>query len=293
MTVKEFLDYMSQELNRSPRTISSYADDLYTFEAYFLKKDEGLTWETIDADIIRDWMEAMVDKGNSPSTVARRLSAVKGFFKFALVRGMVTSDPAHAILSPKRSRPLPQFLKENEMNALLDKQVWGDGFEGLRDRLIIMMFYETGVRLSELVGLDDEAVNLMEKYIKVTGKGNKQRVIPFGNELKSTIKEYVEERNRSVSRKTQALLVSEAGSRIGPEMVRCIVKENLARFCSLKKKSPHVLRHTFATAMLNHGADIESLKQLLGHSRLSTTEIYTHTTFEQLKRVYTEAHPRA
>ena len=156
-----------------------------------------------------------------------------------------------------------------------------------------MMFYETGVRLAELVGMDDEAVNLSGQFIKVTGKGDKQRVIPFGNELKSAIENYVEERNRVVGRKMPALLVSETGLRIKPEMVQRIVKENLARFCSLKKKSPHVLRHTFATAMLNHGADIESLKQLLGHSRLSTTEIYTHTTFEQLKRVYTEAHPRA
>lgn len=293
MTVKEFLDYLSQELNRSPRTVISYAEDLYAFEAYFLDKDEGLTWETIDTDIIRDWMESMVDKGNSPSSVARRLSAVKGFFKFALAREFISSDPAHAIRSPKRSRPLPQFLKENEINDLLDKQAWGDDFKGLRDRLIIMMFYETGVRLAELVGMDDEAVNLAGQFIKVTGKGDKQRVIPFGNELKSMIENYVEERNRTVSRKTEALLVSETGLRIKPDLVQRIVKENLVRFCSLKKKSPHVLRHTFATAMLNHGADIESLKQLLGHSRLSTTEIYTHTTFAQLKRVYTEAHPRA
>ena len=184
-------------------------------------------------------------------------------------------------------------MKVNEINDLLDKQAWGDDFNGLRDRLIIMMFYETGVRLAELVGMDDEAVNLAGQFIKVTGKGDKQRVIPFGNELKSMIENYVEERNRTVSRKTEALLVSETGLRIKPDLVQRIVKENLARFCSLKKKSPHVLRHTFATAMLNHGADIESLKQLLGHSRLSTTEIYTHTTFAQLKRVYTEAHPRA
>lgn len=293
MTVKEFLDYLSQEVNRSPRTVSSYAEDLYAFEAYFLEKDEGLTWVTIDSDIIRDWMESMVDKGNSPSTVARRLSAVKGFFRFALARGSVASDPAHAIRSPKRGRPLPQFLKENEINDLLDKQAWGEDFKGVRDRLMIMMFYETGVRLSELVGLDDGAVNLPGKFIKVTGKGNKQRVIPFGDELKSAIEKYVEERNRCVGRRTAAVFVSEAGMRISAGSVQRIVRENLARFSSLKKKSPHVLRHTFATAMLNHGADIESLKQLLGHSRLSTTEIYTHTTFEQLKRVYTEAHPRA
>ncbi len=293
MDVKEYLSYLECELNRSDRTVGSYAEDLYSFERYFRSLDDGLAWENIDGDIARGWLESMVDQGNSPATVARRLSALKGFYKFALSRGMVDEDPVHGLKGPKRDKLLPQFLKESEMDRLLDSELWHDDFAGKRDRLILMILYETGVRLSELIGLNDEAVDLLGCKMKVTGKGNKQRVVPFGEELKRALSEYQKLRDEVVVRKNKALLVSDSGSRMHPERIRKLVGENLSRVCSLKKKSPHVLRHTFATAMLNHGADIESLKQLLGHSRLTTTEIYTHTTFEQLKRVYTEAHPRA
>ncbi len=293
MDVKGYLSYLECELNRSDRTVGSYAEDLYSFERYFRSLDDGLTWENIDGDIARGWLESMVDQGNSPATVARRLSALKGFYKFALSRGMVDEDPVHGLKGPKRDKLLPQFLKESEMDRLLDSELWQDDFAGKRDRLILMILYETGVRLSELIGLNDEAVDLLGCKMKVTGKGNKQRVVPFGEELKRALSEYQKLRDEVVVRKNKALLVSDSGSRMHPERIRKLVGENLSRVCSLKKKSPHVLRHTFATAMLNHGADIESLKQLLGHSRLTTTEIYTHTTFEQLKRVYTEAHPRA
>lgn len=293
MDVREYLSYLSCELNRSDRTVGSYADDLYSFEKYFRSLDDGLTWENIDGDIARGWLESMVDQGNSPATVAQRLSALKGFYKFALSRGMVAEDPVHGLKGPKRDKMLPQFLKESEMDRLLDSELWQNDFVGTRDRLVLMILYETGVRLSELVGLDDEAVDLNGCKMKVTGKGNKQRIVPFGEELRNALAAYRTIRDGEIERKGNALLVSSRGDRLSSESVRKLVGDNLARVCSLKKKSPHVLRHTFATAMLNHGADIESLKQLLGHSRLTTTEIYTHTTFEQLKSVYTKAHPRA
>lgn len=293
MDVREYLCYLSCELNRSDRTVGSYADDLYSFEKYFRSLDDGLTWENIDGDIARGWLESMVDQGNSPATVAQRLSALKGFYKFALSRGMVAEDPVHGLKGPKRDKMLPQFLKESEMDRLLDSELWQNDFVGTRDRLVLMILYETGVRLSELVGLDDEAVDLNGCKMKVTGKGNKQRIVPFGEELRNALAAYRTIRDGEIERKGNALLVSSRGGRLSSESVRKLVGDNLARVCSLKKKSPHVLRHTFATAMLNHGADIESLKQLLGHSRLTTTEIYTHTTFEQLKSVYTKAHPRA
>lgn len=293
LDIDEFLDYIRYELNRSERTVESYSEDLHAFQKYFKNLSDSLSWETVDADIIRNWMESMMDKGNKVSSVSRRLSAVKTFYRYALMRHRVQSDPAHSILTPKKEKPLPQFLRENEMDDLLDRQRWGDDYNDVRARTIIITFYETGIRLSELVGLDDKSVDFENRQIKVLGKGNKERIVPFGKELELALRSYVENRNKSVDRKCTAFFLTDKGKRMRGAAVREIVREKLSGVCSLKKKSPHVLRHTFATAMLNHDVGIETLKRLLGHASLSTTEIYTHTTFEQLKRVYTEAHPRA
>lgn len=209
---------------------------------------------------------------------------MRSFFRFALSRKLVESDPAHLIKGPKKGKRLPQFVRENEMDALLDKQTWGTDFTCVRARIIIMVFYETGIRVSELCGLNDQDVSLVNQELKVTGKRDKQRVIPFGEELADGLKEYIRLREATVERQCDALFVTEKGARITLHQVYKIVREQLQRVCSLKKRSPHVLRHTFATAMLNHNANLESVKKLLGHARLSTTEIYTHTTFEQLKK---------
>ena len=179
------------------------------------------------------------------------------------------------------------------MDELLDRQKWGDGYAEVLARAVIVTFYETGLRLSELVALNDESVRFVNREIKVTGKGDKQRIIPFGDELEVTLREYMSLRDKLPARRSESFFLTSKGCRMTPRGVRKIVRDNLSRVCSLKKRSPHVLRHTFATAMLNHDAGIESLKKLLGHAKLSTTEIYTHTTFEQLKRVYINAHPRA
>ncbi len=291
--IEKFLDYLRNELNRSEMTIQGYGDDLQSFEVFFKGLDSQLSWQSVDGDVIRDWMESMMDKGNSAVSVNRRLSALRSFFRFALSRGLVESDPAHVIRGPKKAKPLPQFLKESEMDELLDKQAWGDDYLSLRARTIIIVFYETGMRLSELCGLNDDAIDFVNREVKVTGKRNKQRIIPFGEELESSLKEYMAKRDAEVERLEEGVFLSAKGKRISPQEVRGEVALHLARVCSLKKKSPHVLRHTFATAMLNHDANLESLKMLLGHASLSTTEIYTHTTFEQLKRVYNSAHPRA
>lgn len=293
LNVDGFLNYLRYELNRSERTIENYADDLCAFEAYFKNLSDSITWETVDSDIIRNWMESMIDKGNKASSVSRRLSALRTFYRYALSRYLVVSDPVHGILAPKRAKPLPQFLKEDEVNRLLDKSNWGDDYEEVRARTIIMTFYETGVRLSELTGLNDESIDFVSRQIKVRGKGNKERIIPFGEELCETLRDYLNARNRTVAEMSPAFFLDDKGRRMSGGAVRLMVRKKLSKFCSLKKKSPHVLRHTFATAMLNHDVGIESLKRLLGHAKLSTTEIYAHTTFEQLKRVYNEAHPRA
>lgn len=293
LNVDKFLDYLSSELNRSQQTVESYRDDLKHFEKFAKDLSDSFTWETVDSDMVRDWMENMMDKGNSAATVSRRLSALKTFYRFALARHYVESDPVYSIKGPKKEKPLPQFVKESEMDELLDRQAWGDDYNNVRARTIIILFYETGMRLSELVNLDDKDVNFVTSEIKITGKGNKQRIVPFGDELKNTLLEFRRLRDASVEVKTPALVVSDKGTRMSPSKVQDIVRSNLSRVCSLKKKSPHVLRHSFATAMLNHHVGIENLKKLLGHASISTTEIYTHTTFEQLKRVYNEAHPRA
>jgi integrase/recombinase XerC len=291
--IEKFLDYLQFELCRSPLTIKSYQRDLLAFETFFKELKGQLSWESVDSDVIRDWMEDMMDRGNNAASVNRRLSALRSFYRFALSRNLVSQDPARCIDGPKKQKPLPQFLKENEMDRLLDDVEWGTEYKDVRARTIIMTFYETGIRLAELVGLDDDAVDFFNHQLKVTGKGNKQRVIPFGEELGNTLRFFIETRNREIERVSKALFVSEQGLRMKDYQVRQEVKSRLAQVCTLKKLTPHVLRHTFATTMLNHGAGLESVKRLLGHESVSTTEIYTHTTFEQLKQVYEDAHPRA
>ena len=293
MMIEEFLDYLRYERNRSPLTVKNYGDDLRTFYVFFKSLDDHLSWQSVDADIVRDWMESMMDKGNNATSVNRRLSALRSFYRFALSRHLVDRDPAHNIEGPKTNKPLPQFLKESEMNRLLDDMEWGNSFNNVRARTIIIVFYETGIRLSELIGLDDVSIDMETCEIKVTGKGDKQRVVPFGSEMLSALKDYVAVRDSSVIRNCEAFFVTDKGTRMRPDTVRAEVSRCLSAVSTLKKKSPHVLRHTFATAMLNNGAGIESVRKLLGHESASTTEIYTHTTFEQLKRVYEEAHPRA
>lgn len=293
MSIKAFLDYLKFEQNRSDLTIKGYREDLQAFEVFFGHLDMHLSWENVDSDVIRDWMESMIDKGNSAASVNRRLSAVRSFYRYALSRKQVASDPSHGIQGPKKSRPLPQFLKESEIDRLLDPGMWTDSYRDVGVRTMIMTFYETGMRLSELTGLDDTAVDFVNRLIKVTGKRNKQRLIPFGNELDSTLQAYVKLRNRLIPKKSGAFFLSEKGERMKNEKVRYEVKKELSKVCTLKERTPHVLRHTFATSMLNHHAGLESLRQLLGHASLSTTEIYTHTTFEQLKQIYKHAHPRA
>ena len=293
MIIKEFLNYLQFERNYSELTLQSYDSDLRAFEAYFKNLDAHLSWESIDSDIIRDWMESMLDKGNSATSVDRRLSALRSFYRFAISRNLVESDPSHIVVGPKKDKPLPQFLKEREMNRLLDEVEWGDSYKNVRARTIIMTFYETGIRLSELIGLDDSSVDFVNNIIKVTGKRNKQRLVPFGDELANELKTFIDVRNENVKAQTTALFLSEKGLRMNRNQVRYEVKKNLSKVCTLKKRTPHVLRHTFATSMLNNDANLESVKKLLGHQSLSTTEIYTHTTFEQLKKVYNQAHPRA
>ena len=292
--IEDFLNYLRFERNRSELTVSSYERSLRDFESYFKNRESHLSWESVDSDIIRDWMESMMDKGDMASTVNRCLSAVRSFFRFALARDLVSKDPAYNVKGPKKQKPLPRFVREADMDRLIDlPQMWGDSYADLRARTIIILFYETGIRLAELVALDDRDVDMVNHQLKVTGKRNKQRIIPFGAELEQTLTDYRRARDQQMSNDEQALIRNDKGQRITRWQVESIVNQYLSRVTTMKKRSPHVLRHSFATAMLNNGAGLESVRKLLGHVSVSTTEIYTHTTFEQLKKVYENAHPRA
>ena len=295
MWIQSFIDYLRYERNYSVRTLEVYEADLKAFRRFYETLDCELTWASVDEDVIRQWMlHLMTEQGNSPASVCRRLSALRSFYRFLLRREMVKKDPARMVTGPKKEKPLPAYLKENEMNRLLDETDFGKGFEGERDRLIVQLFYETGMRRAELVGLDEGDVDFYRRQIKVTGKRNKQRLIPFGDELGSALQAYMDEKTREVPETEDgALFVRADGRRVTDAWVYAMVRRNLSKVTTLKKRSPHVLRHTFATTMLNHDVELEAVKELLGHESVATTEIYTHTTFEELKNAYGKAHPRA
>ena len=288
-----FLDYLLYERNYSEGTVKYYRSDILELQDFGKEMLGDLTPSDIDAELVREWIASLMDRGCASSTINRKLSSIRAYYKFLLRRGEVAVDPLRKITGPKKKKPLPVFLREGEIDKLLDDTDFGEGFEGCRNRLIIEMFYATGMRLSELIGLDDKDVDYSASLIKVTGKRNKQRLIPFDEELKFSMQEYVNVRNETIPVRSDAFFVRENGKRLYRSIVAYLVKRNLSKVVTVKKRSPHVLRHTFATAMLNNGADLGSIKELLGHESLATTEVYTHTTFEELKKVYNQAHPRA
>lgn len=293
MEIKDFLNYLEYERNYSAKTIESYGDDLAAFLSYFKGIDSHLSWESVDSDIVRDWMGSMMDRGNNATSINRRLSALRSFFRFALSQGLVQRDPAYGVKGPKAGRPLPVFLKEADMDRLADEGVWDMSlYKDVCAYTIIMVFYETGLRVSELVSLNDVQVDMVNSLLRVTGKRDKERVVPFGDSLGRVLRCYAECRDASVARQSEALFVTDKGVRMTHRQVRYIVKKHLSRVCTQKKLTPHVLRHTFATAMLNHEAGLEGVRRLMGHASLGTTQVYTHTTFENMKKVYKSAHPR-
>lgn len=288
-----FLDYLQYERNYSEETIKSYREDLRQFEEFVREEIGDSAPSEVKAELVREWIVSLMDRGYTSTSINRKLSSLRSFYKFLLRKGEVAVNPLQKITGPKNKKPLPAFLRESDMDRLLDEVDFGEGFKGCRDHMIIEMFYATGVRLSELIGLDNKDVDFSSSLIKVTGKRNKQRLIPFGEELKIAMMEYVDVRNEAVPIRTNAFFVRENGERLSRSIVENLVKRNLSKVVTLKKRSPHVLRHTFATTMLNHDAELGAIKELLGHESLATTEVYTHTTFEELKKVYNLAHPRA
>ena len=288
-----FLKYLQYEKNYSSHTVLSYSNDLNEF-AQFIQHNvnEQFNPKEIHADMIRQWIISLMKDGISPRSVNRKISAVKSFYRFLTKRGLATINPTKKINSLKTEKNLPLFFKETEMeNALMPCEENSD-FENYRNRLIIAMFYETGMRLSELIEIKDSDIDLSAKTVKVLGKRNKQRIIPFGDRLRDDILMYKQTRNAETKHAVR-LFTRKSGEKMYPKLVYKIVHDTMTEQSSLVKRSPHVLRHTFATSILNSGADINAVKELLGHANLSATQVYTHTTFEQLRNIYKQAHPRA
>lgn len=289
-----FLEYMRSERNSSPATIESYAKDLQDFQHFYEEQVREATWMDVTAGDIREWVIYMLDAQKlTAASVNRKLSAMRTFFRYLRRMDWVLVNPMEKVTGPKKKRPLPYFVRETEMDRLLEMAAEDQSFKGVRDRLILMMFYETGVRRAELLGMADHDVDVATRQVKVTGKRNKQRVIPFGEELEREIRKYRDVRDATIGAGgCLAFFVTEKGASMSVGAISKIVRENLSKVTTIKKRSPHVLRHSFATAMLNNKADLTSIQKLLGHESVATTEIYTHVSFEELKNEYKNAHPR-
>ncbi|MCH5175425.1 MAG: tyrosine recombinase XerC [Prevotellaceae bacterium] len=296
MWTDSFLEYLKSELNDSPLTLDAYARDLVEFQDFVKEADPDTEWIAVEADDVREWIIYLLDEqGLSAASVNRKLSTLRTFYKYLRRMGWVSINPMEKVTAPKKKRPLPYFVRESEMDRLLELTAQDRSFVGIRNRLILMMFYVTGIRRAELLGLTDASVDLIAKQIKVDGKRSKQRIVPFGEELESEIRAYINARNEAFGQDAgfETLFVTAKGAAMNKTQVSKVVKDNLSKVTTIKKRSPHVLRHSFATAMLNNNADLTSIQKLLGHESVATTEIYTHVSFEELKSEYKNAHPRS
>jgi len=289
-----FLKYLKVEKGYSAHTVRSYGDDVKQFLLYCGLDPENDHPLKLTHRQVRHWLSSIISKDISPRSANRKLSSLRAFYRYLLREGVVKTNPLTRISPPKSGKRLPSFVGESEMNLLLDPEHFNDDFIGFRDRLVLGMIYYTGIRLSEVVGMTIDKIDFSSQSIKVIGKGNKERVLPIHPELKKLISQYLSYRDEiKLNKVEKSLFLTEKGKPIYPKLVYRIVKANLSKVTTLEKKSPHVLRHTFATHLLNNGAELNAIKELLGHANLSATQIYTHSSFEKLKKVYKQAHPRA
>ena len=294
MWKEKFIQYLRHEKNYSSHTEISYLNDLTHFEEFIHAECGDTDMKEIDSDMIRIWISRLMEAGMKPRTVNRKLSSLKSFFRYLKKNGIIAQNPAERVSGPKTTKRLPAFVNYEDMNEVIDDSLaYADDFAGHRDRFLIELLYLTGMRRAELIALKDSDVDFSSNTLRVTGKRNKQRLIPFSDDTKEKLQQYIKKRDQEITNKSASLFVKENGAPLYPKLVYRIVHHHLNSISTLSKKSPHVLRHSFATGMLNNGAEINAVKELLGHASLASTEIYTHVTFEELKKAYQHAHPRA
>ncbi|PKD44750.1 tyrosine recombinase XerC [Rhodohalobacter barkolensis] len=299
--INKYIKYLRIEKNSSPHTLTSYRTDLEQFlsfcSSHFDKTLDEVDIHHIDRLTIRLWLGALSEDGMARSTISRKVASIRSFFKYSFVRGAIQKNPAHLLIVPKKEKKLPKTVQVEEIERMMNLAETGTPI-GNQDRAILELFYATGMRLSELTGLNINQLDLNDKQVTVIGKGNKQRIIPLGNQAIQACKHHLETRSELYGKRTdsdarKALFIAPGGQRMYPRRTQSIVKNYLTKVSEVTQKSPHVLRHSFATHMLDAGADIRIIKEFLGHADLSATQIYTHTSVDRLKKVYSKAHPRA
>jgi integrase/recombinase XerC len=288
--VKSFLQYIQYEKKYSSCTVFSYHNDICQFQD-FLSENYSLPIEDTQLKHIRSWIISLKNKNIESSSINRKLSALKSLFKFGLRSNIIKTNPCIKLQSLKTQKKLPVFFKESELETILETQKNNqNNFAEVRNNIILEILYQTGIRRAELIGLKDSDFNFFSLTLRILGKGNKERVIPISKGLKEKVEEYIDLKNQIFD--TPYVIVTDTGEQAYPNLIYRIVKNNMSTVTSLNKRSPHVMRHSFASGLLNNGAEISAVKELLGHANLAATQIYTHTSYEQLKKVYKQAHPR-
>ena len=291
--IEQFLQYLEFEKRYSAHTLTSYQTDLGQFVSFITQIYDLQEWQSVQGMHVRAWMVYLLDQGLSERSINRKFSALKSFFKFLKRHNNLTTDPMKKVVAPKVRKRLPEFLREGQTELLFSKVVFPEGFEGLRDRLVLELLYQTGLRRSELVRLRDTDLDRSAGWLRVKGKGGKTRLVPVTGPLVQLIDAYREIREAADFEAAPELLRTDAGKAMYPKFVYNLVRRYLSQVTTAEKRSPHVLRHTFATHLANRGADLNVIKELLGHSSLAATQVYTHNTVEKLKAVYRQAHPKA
>ena len=292
--IESFLKHLQFEKRLSHHTVLAYQNDLNQLQQFLKEQFSSADIAHATYNMVRAWIVTLVESGKEPASVNRKIACLRSFFKFLLAQETITKDPMSKINVLKAKKRLPNFVKEDDMVNLLDNRIFGDTLTDHRDRLILEMFYGTGIRLSELINLKENSIDFKNRVIKVQGKRNKERVIPFSTGLIPVIEGYLSIRNRQVEMREHGnLFVRDNGAPCYPMMIYKIVKKYLSQYPSIEKRSPHVLRHTYATHLLNKGADLNAVKDLLGHASLAATQVYTHNSMEKLKKVFDQANPKA